>query len=743
MTTRVAALFGALSLVTLAACGGGDLVLPGGGTAAQIEITSGGSQSGRVGTTLEQPVVALVSDGDGRPVANVRVAFEFVQGGEGATLSPDTIETDADGVARTTVTVGTRVGAAAGRARVLTADTGQTIAAPFTVSALSENANGIGAVSGDNQSGPVGTALAAPLVVQVTDAFGNPISGVTVTWTASGGGEVSPTVVTTDANGLASTQRMLGSATGVQTTQASAEGLAGSPVTFTSTAVAGSAARVVIVSGNGQSAAAGARLPQPLVVRVLDADGNGVPNRAISWIVAQGGGSFDPATSTTDANGEARSTWTLGPNPAEPNTASAVVSGIGIANFSANATGTGPGTSLAIRTQPSGSATTGVEFSRQPVVQLRDAAGNDVKQAGVAVTAAIASGPGSLGGTTTRSTDADGRANFTNLQISGASGSHTLLFAANGFTSVTSTPVDIRKASTTTRIVSDLPDPSLVGAAVAVRVEVTSASGSPSGAITVSSSSGGSCSASIVDGGCAIVLNTAGNQTLTATYAGNQQFDGSSDTESHRVNPPNAAPTARDDTASVREGGQNSVRIDVAANDTDPDGDNLDAVEVSDPPNGTATANSDGTVSYSPDSDWFGTDNFTYRASDGSATSNLATVTVTVLPVNDYPRFRIPTELSGPAFSGTISVPEFATGITPGNVLEADQQLTFVVAPRPEDARLFVVGPAISPSGTLTYTPNGSQGEAVITVILRDDGGTANGGKDTSPPQTFTLTLNR
>src|SRR5204863_604585 len=56
---------------------------------------------------------------------------------------------------------------------------------------------------------------------------------------------------------------------------------------------------------------------------------------------------------------------------------------------------------------------------------------------------------------------------------------------------------------------------------------------------------------------------------------------------------------------------------------------------------------------------------------------------------------------------------------------------------------LFSAGPAVSSAGTLTYTPAAdANGSATITTNLKDDGGTANGGVDTSASQTFTITVN-
>jgi len=93
-------------------------------------------------------------------------------------------------------------------------------------------------VSGDPQTGRVGTVLGAPLVVKVTSAAGAPVQGVEITWTMTGGGSASETSTQTGANGQASVTRTLGGTVGQQTTVATAGSLAGSPVTFTHTATA-------------------------------------------------------------------------------------------------------------------------------------------------------------------------------------------------------------------------------------------------------------------------------------------------------------------------------------------------------------------------------------------------------------------------------------------------------------------------------------------------------------------------
>src|SRR6185436_12866659 len=67
------------------------------------------------------------------------------------------------------------------------------------------------------------------------------------------------------------------------------------------------------------------------------------------------------------------------------------------------------------------------------------------------------------------------------------------------------------------------------------------------------------------------------------------------------------------------------------------DNDPLTSVLVSDVSHGTLTLNADGSFTYTPDLNFNGVDSFTYRANDGTADSNVATVTINVTPVNDVP----------------------------------------------------------------------------------------------------------
>jgi len=111
---------------------------------------------------------------------------------------------------------------------------------------------------------------------------------------------------------------------------------------------------------------------------------------------------------------------------------------------------------------------------------------------------------------------------------------------------------------------------------------------------------------------------------LSGTTTGNKFWD-------KLPAPVNRPPVAVDDSYSVAAGGSLYVGAPgVLANDSDPDGDPLTAIQVSGPSNGTVTLNADGSFSYTPNPSFSGTDSFTYKANDGALNSNIATVTITV-----------------------------------------------------------------------------------------------------------------
>jgi ELWxxDGT repeat protein len=107
---------------------------------------------------------------------------------------------------------------------------------------------------------------------------------------------------------------------------------------------------------------------------------------------------------------------------------------------------------------------------------------------------------------------------------------------------------------------------------------------------------------------------------------------------------------------------------------------------------------------------------------------------------NDAPQFTKGADQSVTNLVGSVSLGNWATGISAGPPSQAGQTLSFQLDI--DNPQLFAVPPSIDASGRLTYTPAaGAVGTATISVTLHDSGGTDNGGSDTSPPQTFAITI--
>jgi len=165
-------------------------------------------------------------------------------------------------------------------------------------------------VSQDSQTTAAGVKMAQPLVVLVTGGGNTPISGTTVQWTiGTGGGTLSDSVSTTDAEGHAQTTYTPGTTPIVAHVSANAGSLSG--VTFTITLVAGPPTTLQKFGFSSPAAVAGSKLP--LSVKLVDAFGNAVSGKVVNWTNA--GGSISATTSTTDTGGVATVDFTLGTDP--------------------------------------------------------------------------------------------------------------------------------------------------------------------------------------------------------------------------------------------------------------------------------------------------------------------------------------------------------------------------------------------------------------------------------------------
>lgn len=363
------------------------VTVPSEGRPSDITVVAGNGQQGVVGQQLSDALVIRLTDSQDRPVQGQRILFKVVAGGAGAALVPDTVVTDADGVASSAW----RLGGEAGQQKV-EASSGS-LSAEFAATASAEAADTIFAVEGQDQTGIVRGLLSDSLVVVVLDRFGNPLAGQSVEWRVpSGEGSVSADQVTTGVDGRAAVARILGSRTGAQSTRASVSSLAGQTVLFRHTAISGHAVDLVRLSADNQAAPSGSQLADAVVVQAQDAEGNGVPGEVITWVPSQGG-SVTPRSVTTDAAGLASTRWTLSSGPGA-NTLTAAGFGATI-EFHATGTSSAPDTLRAL-SPVSFTGTSGQPVSpgQRPSVRVSDTEGKPVQ--GVSVTFTVTQGGGTL-----------------------------------------------------------------------------------------------------------------------------------------------------------------------------------------------------------------------------------------------------------------------------------------------------------------------------------------------------------
>jgi CSLREA domain-containing protein len=156
---------------------------------------------------------------------------------------------------------------------------------------------------------------------------------------------------------------------------------------------------------------------------------------------------------------------------------------------------------------------------------------------------------------------------------------------------------------------------------------------------------------------------------------------------------------------------------------------------------------SSGTLTYTPAPNVFGSAIVTVVATDDGGTANggintstEANFTITVTPVNDAPTFSKGADQTINEDAGFQFISNWATNINQGT--NESDGFSFQVTNNTNPS-LFSQQPSVSTGGSLTYSPAfNANGTADITIVLKDTGGTANGGVDTSAPQTFTITVN-
>lgn len=292
---------------------------------------------------------------------------------------------------------------------------------------------------------------------------------------------------------------------------------------------------------------------------------------------------------------------------------------------------------------PANTAPTGVADSyatdedTAKVVAAPGVLGNDTDPQGDALTAELVGGP--VHGTVSLAADGS----FTYTPDADYSGPDSFTYKAKDPGGLTSADTTV---SLTVTAVNDAPvagdDSASTDEELAVDVQVLENDSDPEGStLVVTGASGGTHGTTAHDGDSV-------TYTPAPDYFGTDSFtysvsDGNGGTDSATVTVTvsnvNDAPVAAGDTGSTDEDSALVVGASdgLLANDSDVDGDSLTAALEDGPSHGTVVLDADGSYSYTPAADYYGTDSFTYRANDGAVSSGVATVTLTVAPVNDAP----------------------------------------------------------------------------------------------------------
>jgi len=394
---------------------------------ATVRKTAGDSQVVAAAATASDSLSVAVVDRYGNPVPRSTVRWTVTSGG-GRVSADSSVANDA-GQAKVRWTVGQRVDSA----QRVTAQHGTLTPVTFSAAvkaadaaALQLSQQAAGAASG-------GAFVTAPKV-RIRDAYGNQVTTSTaaVTLTVSAGASVVGTATTNAVNGEAtfSTAGLSGTA-GNYTLTYSAAGLTAATQTIALTAGAPSQ---LAVTTQPAGAVSGATFTTQPVVELRDAQGNRTTSTlTVTASVASGGGTLVGTAAVAAVNGVATFT-NLRIDRAAAHTLTFTVATPSLTATSGAFTITpGAASQLAVTTSAAG-ARSGAAFTTQPVLEVRDAAGNRVTGSTASITATVAGA--TVVGTATVSA-VDGVATYTALGLSGTVGTYTVTFAATGLTSAT------------------------------------------------------------------------------------------------------------------------------------------------------------------------------------------------------------------------------------------------------------------------------------------------------------------
>jgi hypothetical protein len=198
------------------------------GTVAKLATFSGAKQTGTAGSTLPNPIAVKAVDINNNGVAGVTVTFAANNGG---VVTPTSAVTDSTGTARTSLQLPTKAATI-----TVTATSAGLNKLNYLEYSVAGAAASVAVTGGNSQSANVGTQLPVALSVVVSDQYGNPVSGNSVTFSDGGAGGVfsGPNPGLTSSTGLVSQMYTLPGTPGTITINAAATGVS-NPAQFTET----------------------------------------------------------------------------------------------------------------------------------------------------------------------------------------------------------------------------------------------------------------------------------------------------------------------------------------------------------------------------------------------------------------------------------------------------------------------------------------------------------------------------
>ena len=428
------------------------------GNPSLISKTAGDGQSATVNTAVTTAPQIRVTDRASNPISGASVTFA-VSGGAGTTspASPAGLTTNGSGLAQlTSWTLGTGAGG-----NSISATSTGTPGASFSATGTPDAPSAAQSLVADNTVTITACSASCTFVggtadsvtVTVRDQFSNPISGASVTVSSTGSANTfSLASGTSNASGLFKTLLSSTFAEAKTISASATTGLGGGAISQTaaitvnpdfaqllSNSTVGATSPLTASSGSSASS---------VTVTLRDQFDNRISGRTVTVAVTGSGNTVNQPVATTNASGVATGSFSSTVAQGKTVTASFTGTGGGAISPSSAAVTVNPAAAskVVMVTQPANWTSGTTSGSTQPSVRLQDPFNNNVLQSNVTITASVASGTGTLSGTTALLTNASGIATYTNLSVTGTTsgyGSHAFNFASGGLSTATSSTITV------------------------------------------------------------------------------------------------------------------------------------------------------------------------------------------------------------------------------------------------------------------------------------------------------------